>query len=338
MLQLSDNVYIDILQAGYGDSIFISINKENSSFNILVDGGLASTYYNVKERRNPMGPLRALLSHLKDKGHYIDLLICTHVDDDHIGGIRKWFEMDFPTDEFVREIWINDDVLIADRHDLNNTSAHASSIIGKLKEQHIQYLNGIVTGFSKKYEFCSINVLAPSTAHHYVIAHDIHKSLDNASSEKENNKKTFMELIHEDWNMQDNTPENEASIAFELECWDGVKLLLLGDANYQDYMEGLKLFHPDKEENIEYNIVKLSHHGSRNNFHPDFLKRVHTSYYIVSTNGGKFKHPDKDVLAQIICNTDSVILFNYKKRMQELIQEQDRLDFPNLNTRIKALN
>lgn len=186
---LSDNFYIEVLPAGYGDCIFMSIHKENKVFNILVDGGLASTYYNVKERRNPMGPLSALLSHLKDKGHYIDLLICTHVDDDHIGGIRKWFEMDFPTNDFVREIWINDDVLIADQHDLNNTSAHAASIIDKLKEQHIQYQNGIVTGFSKKYEFCSINVLAPSTVHHNVIAHDIHKSLDNASSEKENNKK-----------------------------------------------------------------------------------------------------------------------------------------------------
>ena len=181
-------------------------------------------------------------------------------------------------------------------------------------------------------------MLAPSSEHHNVIAHDIHESLDNTPSEKENNKKTFMELVQEDWNMKDNTPENEASIAFELECWDGVKLLLLGDANYQDYMEGLKLFHPDKEEKLEYNIVKLSHHGSKNNFHPDFLKRIHTPYYIVSTNGVKFNHPDKDVLAQIICNTDSVILFNYKKRMQELIVEQDRLDFPDLDNRIKTLN
>ena len=338
MLQLSENVYIDILQAGYGDCIFISVQKEKQLFNILIDGGLATTYYNVRERRGPIGPLKALLNSLKDKDGHIDLLICTHVDDDHIGGIRKWFETDFPTKDFVREIWINDDVLIADRHDLNNTSAHAASVIDKLKELHIRYQNGIVTGFSKKYEFCSINVVAPSIAHHNVIAHDIHESLDNASSEKENNKKTFKELVQEDWDMQDNTAENEASIAFELECWDGVKLLLLGDANYQDYMEGLKLFHSDEEEKIEYNIVKLSHHGSKNNFHSDFLKRIHTPYYIVSTNGGKFKHPDKDVLAQIICNTDSVILFNYKKRMQELILEQDRLDFPNLDTRIKALN
>lgn len=337
-MKVSENVMIQVLQAGYGDCIFISIQKENRLFNILIDGGLASTYYNARERRCPIGPLKALLDSLKNKDCHIDLLICTHVDDDHIGGIRKWFEMDFPTDNSVREIWINDDVQIADRHDLNNTSAHAASIIGKLKEQHIQYQNSIVTGFSKKNEFCCINVIAPSSAHHNVIAHDIHESLDNASSEKENDKKTFMELVQEDWNMQDNTAENEASVAFELECWDGVKVLMLGDANYQDYMEGLKLFHPDMEERIEYNIVKLSHHGSKNNFHQDFLKRIHTPYYIVSTNGVKFKHPDKEVLAQIICNTDSAILFNYKKRMQELIQEQDRLDFPNLDNRIKALN
>ena len=337
MMKVSENVTIQVLQAGYGDCIFISVQKEKLLFNILIDGGLASAYYNARERRNPSGVLKILLDKLKADDNHIDLLICTHVDDDHIGGIRKWFEMAFPTKDFVREIWINDDVLLADRHDLNNTSAHAASIIDKLKELHIRYQNGIVTGFSKKNEFCSINVIAPSIAHHNVIAHDIHESLDNVSSEKENNKKTFMELVQEVWNMQDNTDENEASIAFELECWDGVKLLLLGDANYQDYMEGLKLFHPNKEEKLEYNIVKLSHHGSKNNFHPDFLKRI-SPYYIVSTNGGKFRHPDKEVLAQIICNTDSIILFNYKKRMQELILEQDRLDFPYLDTRIKALN
>lgn len=337
-MKVSENVTIQVLQAGYGDCLFISIQKEKQLFHILIDGGLASTYYNARERRNPSGVLKILLDKLKADDDYIDLLICTHVDDDHIGGIRKMFEMDFPSKDFVHEIWINDDMPIADKYDLNNTSGHAASIISKLKEQNIIYHNGIVSGFSHENAFCSIHVIAPSLEHHNVIAHDIHESLDNASSEKENNKKTFMELVQEDWNMQDNTAANDASIAFELESWDGVKLLLLGDANYQDYMEGLKLFHPNKEEKIEYNIVKLSHHGSKNNFHPDFLKRIHSLYYIVSTNGGKFKHPDKDVLAQIIYNTDSVILFNYKKRMQELIQERDRLDFPNLDTRIKALN
>lgn len=337
-MKVSENVMIQVLQAGYGDCIFISIQKEDRLFNILIDGGLASTYYNARERRNPSGVLKIFLDKLKADDDHIDLLICTHVDDDHIGGIRKWFEKDFPSKDFVHEIWINDDMPIADKYDLNNTSGHAASIISKLKEQNITYQNGIVSGFSRENVFCYIHVIAPSIEHHNVIAHDIHESLNNASSEKKNNKKTFLQLIQEKWEMKDITSENDASIAFEMECWDGTKLLLLGDAGYQDYMEGLNLFHPGIDERIEYDVVKLSHHGSKNNFHPDFLKRICSPYYIVSTNGVKFKHPDKDVLAQIICNTDSVILFNYKKRMQELIVEQDRLDFPDLDSRIKTLN
>lgn len=337
-MKVSENVIIQVLQAGYGDCIFISIQRENQLFNILIDGGLASTYFNARERRTPSGVLKILLDKLKAEDDHIDLLICTHVDDDHIGGIRKWFEMDFPLKDFVHEIWINDDMPIADKYDLNNTSGHAASIISKLKKQNITYQNGIVSGFSRENVFCSIHVIAPSIEHHNVIAHDIHESLNNASSEKKNNKKTFLQLIQEKWEMKDITSENDASIAFEMECWDGTKLLLLGDAGYQDYMEGLNLLHPGIDERIEYDVVKLSHHGSKNNFHPDFLKRICSPYYIVSTNGVKFKHPDKDVLAQIICNTDSVILFNYKKRMQELIVEQDRLDFPDLDNRIKTLN
>lgn len=192
MMKVSENVTIEVLQAGYGDCIFISIMKENRLFNILVDGGQASTYYNVREKRNSSGALKTLLNRLKDNREHIDLLVCTHVDDDHIGGIRKWFEMDFPTKDFVHEIWINDDMSLADKHDLNNTSRHAASIIQKLKEQNISYQNGIVTGVAKEYEFCSIHVVAPTIEHHDVIAHDIYESLDNASSEKANNKKTLV--------------------------------------------------------------------------------------------------------------------------------------------------
>lgn len=104
-MKVSENVMIQVLQAGYGDCIFISIQKEDRLFNILIDGGLASTYYNARERRNPFGVLKIFLDKLKADDDHIDLLICTHVDDDHIGGIRKWFEMDFPLKDFVYEIW-----------------------------------------------------------------------------------------------------------------------------------------------------------------------------------------------------------------------------------------
>ena len=337
MLKISDSVSVNILQAGYGDSIFISIKRGDLIFNILVDGGLASTYYNARERRNPAGPLKVLLSNMNEEGNHIDLIICTHVDDDHIGGIRKWFETDFPTADFVKAIWMNDDIMIVDRRDLNNTSEHAASVIKKMKINAIGYQNGIVKGFSRHNDFCTINVLAPSVENHNIIAHDIHLSLDNASSDDGNSKKSFTQLVKEDWIMVENTDENDASIAFELISWDGSKLLMLGDASYQDYMDGLNLFYPNTDELIKYDMVKLSHHGSKNNFHPEFLKRVYSPVYMVSTNGLKFKHPDKEVLAHIMCNADSTIMFNYIERMQQLITEQDRVEFPNIDNRIKAL-
>lgn len=337
MLKISDNVSVCILQAGYGDSIFISIKRGDLTFNMLVDGGLASTYYNAKERRSPTGSLKTLISKMNDQGSHIDLIICTHVDDDHIGGIRKWFETDFPTADFVKAIWMNDDVMVDDRRDLNNTSEHAASVIEKMKSQGIGYQNGIVKGITWHNDFCTINILAPSVENHNVIAHDIRLSLDNASSDESNSTKSFSQLVKEDWTMVDNTAENDASIAFELIGWDGTKLLMLGDASYKDYMDGLNKFYPDLNELIEYDMVKLSHHGSKNNFHPEFLKRVHSPIYIVSTNGLKFKHPDKEVLAHIMCNSDSSIMFNYKNRMLQLITEQDREEFPNIENRIKAL-
>ena len=103
-MKVSENVTIEVLQAGYGDCIFISVQKEKLLFNILIDGGLTSAYYNARERRNPSGVLKILLDKLKADDNHIDLLICTHVDDDHIGGIRKWFEMAFPTKDFLLKI------------------------------------------------------------------------------------------------------------------------------------------------------------------------------------------------------------------------------------------
>lgn len=93
-------INISLLQASYGDSIFISKN----GYNILIDGGIAQTYQDFHNRRNPDKPLKLLIDDLKRKEQHIDLLIVTHIDDDHIGGIKEWFEYDYPDDDFVREI------------------------------------------------------------------------------------------------------------------------------------------------------------------------------------------------------------------------------------------
>lgn len=61
---------------------------------------------------------------------------------------------------------------------------------------------------------------------------------------------------------------------------------------------------------------------------------AHADTFLVSTNGDFFGHPDKEVIAQIICNTDSIIGFNYGERMDSLFTKKDFMDFPNLKERV----
>lgn len=324
-----------VLQAEYGDCIFISIQKEEAEYNILIDGGVPITYFNPKNKRCKDGPLKQLVDELKYDKRCIDLLIVTHVDRDHVGGIEKWFSLDFPTSDFVREVWINDDFELKDYTDLNNTSAQAASVIKKLRSKGIAYKNCIVKGQVFENEYCKIRIIAPSPSYRNVVSYSIGKSLDNSSSPKE--LRSLLELNQSDWEQCSLSPENKASIAFELESWDGVSMLLLGDAEFEDYMSGLNYFHTDTEKILNYDCVKLSHHGSKNNFSPDFLQRIYSKYYIVSSNGKYYHHPDKIVLAKILCNSNSTLGFNYEDRVKELFSKRDYEDLPELSKRIVVI-
>lgn len=327
-----ENWELQLLDAGYGDSIFISIKLAVREYNILIDGGLKSTYFNAKNRRSPSGPLKLLLDDLKDKERCIDLLVVTHIDDDHIGGICKWFEMDFPENNFVKQVWLNNDMYINNNNDLNNSVDQAISVLKKLQKNQIYHRYDIVEGMTMSNDFCTIRVIAPKVDSRNIVTKKLKASLDNTT--KNASLPSINELLQQDWIMKPNSDENKASIAFELEIWDGTKLLLLGDAEYEDIMDGLNRFYKNCKEKLEYNYVKLSHHGSRNNFNPLFLDRILAKAYIVSTNGSQYGHPDKEVLAQIISKSDSSIIFNNESVMKSIFCEQDFIDYPNLHKRI----
>lgn len=70
---------IRIFQSDQGDCLLIS-NKES---NILVDGGMASSY---TEHVAP------ILAKMREKGEVLDLVCVSHIDQDHISGILKMIE------------------------------------------------------------------------------------------------------------------------------------------------------------------------------------------------------------------------------------------------------
>ncbi|NEW60685.1 MBL fold metallo-hydrolase, partial [Sulfurovum sp. bin170] len=82
-------INIKILPASNGDCILITTDK----FNILIDGGMGRTYHRI---------LREKLEALEQ----IDLVILTHIDEDHISGLIELFK-DEEIRPKVKKVWFN---------------------------------------------------------------------------------------------------------------------------------------------------------------------------------------------------------------------------------------
>ena len=70
------DIKFEFFEASYGDSILIS--TENT--NILIDGGLSKTYKRI------LAKTKTLKSKLR-KVSNLDLVVLTHIDNDHICGL-----------------------------------------------------------------------------------------------------------------------------------------------------------------------------------------------------------------------------------------------------------
>lgn len=138
------------------------------------------------------------------------------------------------------------------------------------------------------------------------------RSVNEVSSIKE----TVKEIVKKPFE-PDTAEVNGSSIAFILE-FRGKKLLFLGDCHPEVVEYNLeKLLKVTKQEKMWFDLVKVSHHGSKHNTSVSLLKLINSDKYIFSTNGrGKnFSHPDIETIYRII-STDNTpkkkLIFNYK--------------------------
>lgn len=113
--------------------------------------------------------------------------------------------------------------------------------------------------------------------------------------------------------VEDETTTNGSSIAFVLD-YNNLHLLFLGDAHPSTIVDSLKKhYHPD-DFPIKFDLIKISHHGSKNNTSPELLKYIDSENYIISTNGSSHNHPDMETIAMIISRKSTFtrkLYFNY---------------------------
>lgn len=136
----------------------------------------------------------------------------------------------------------------------------------------------------------------------------------------------------------DETPVNGSSISFIIE-YKGSKLLFLGDSHAEDIvlsLNHLKRFNPSIT--LQFNCVKISHHGSKFNTSPELLNLIDSEIFLISTNGEKHNHPDLETLSRIICRSTRkkrFLYFNYEIPVYSFLNNNKLMNQYNYKVEVK---
>lgn len=131
----------------------------------------------------------------------------------------------------------------------------------------------------------------------------------NVSSSSEIN---IEDLLKESF-IEDDTATNGSAIAFIME-YKNLKLLFLADSHPSVIIENLKKHYKEEEFPVKFDLIKIAHHGSKNNTSPELLNYIDSEKYIFSTNGLSHNHPDNETIARIISRQAEFtrnLYFNY---------------------------
>jgi len=346
-------------KAGQGDSILVSTYKEINEkreykTHILIDGGANNLY--TRE-----------LNKLKKTVSKLDLVILTHLDNDHIIGLRDLLDYDIKNIQkkntyspLIKEVWFNafkDSSNIGDAKFKNPIKQIKANIKNQIKfrelmsyaNDKIKYQDYISIDLIKKpitvNDDVKLFLLSPNDDKlrnlYFEYEEELRKTKISDFDTAKDKNKTIENLSLEPFNKNDDTSvANGSSIAFIL-CYGNKKFLFLADAHIHLITESLKniknKYFP-KENKLKFEFIKLSHHGSRNNIESKFLNLVETNNYVILTNSkGKNRHPDKETLSKILvhnknCNYPNKIrfIFNYALGAKDYrydFKEEDKIKY-----------
>ncbi|WP_157111679.1 ComEC/Rec2 family competence protein [Nonlabens spongiae] len=108
---------VNMINVQDGDAIILMLEKENRNALIVIDGGYNKYYGKIKRRLEEVLPRF---------GNKIDLLVCTHYDNDHLSGVENIIE-DYHS--IIREIWIH-----KVEHSLSEQEKYLNQEISRLQE------------------------------------------------------------------------------------------------------------------------------------------------------------------------------------------------------------
>lgn len=337
---------LEVLPARHGDCLWIEYGAPQAPTRLLIDGGPAYAYDVLRKRIGVLPP----------QSRYIDLLIVTHIDGDHIEGIIRLLR-DTALGLDIRQIWFNG---------IAQTAAAAPDAVPDYGVLQGEYLSALVKklGIASNIPFegaavvAGMRVALPGGAQAYTLSPTAtelarlrtqwNSELDKAglepdASEAEMARLKAIERLAPPRSFapalgaapdvralankpfeQDKAVANGSSIGILFE-YDGHRILLLGDA-FPEVIEHSvdTLLAQQGLTRLKADVVKLPHHGSRANISPALLDKLDCPRYVISSDGKYFRHPDAEAVARVIMQKcrPLQLLFNYRTVQTSIWDEQ----------------
>lgn len=322
---------IEALNADEGDCLWIEYGTSAPYHRILIDGGRARTYQQLKSK--------AL--QLPSQEREFELLVVSHIDRDHIEGILSLLEDPEPPLTF-KEIWFNG------YHHLHAADIQTySPIQGERLSTQLQTHSGWNKSFNgtgvvltdsgiRTIQLpggASLHLVSPNQSKLDNLRVEWQRAIDEAGLLPTHPGRheggaglevmspiDIRSLAHSPF-QADNSKPNGSSIAFVLE-FEGHRALCAADAHVDLLIERIP-FLPGFDSTVgrlPVKLFKLPHHGSSKNCSKQLLDLLDCPRFLISTNGNYFNHPDREAVARVIEFGGSTpqLFFNYRSEETEV--------------------
>jgi len=317
-------ITIEVLHGAHGDAIWIECAREGRPWRMVVDGGPPEA----------AGALAARVDAMPPGDRALDVVVVSHIDSDHIGGILPLLERD---DLDIGDVWFNALPQLPEADERPTRSvAEGEDLVGLLSGvtrgrplpwNRVAGGGAIATPADRT--FCEyqltdgpqITLLSPTPKRLLALRRiwdDALTRLHRGESEEIEppappEPLSDLVALAASKTTNDTSVPNGSSIAFLLEH-RGASCLLGADA-FPTVLGGAlwALVNARSIDRVAVDAVKLPHHGSQKNVGAKLLTLLSTTHFLISTNGDRFGHPDDVSLARAVTANSSrpTLWFNY---------------------------
>lgn len=355
---------IEMLPAYLGDSLWIEYGDPDRPGRILIDGGLSGTS-EVIERK-----IRAIAE--REGRCHLELLVVTHIDGDHIEGMVKLLgRSDLPLEVddvwFNGRKHMPDPEGEDEEEFLGARQAEFMSVLidhvgmpwNDWRDGRTIYVPPESRGELPTHTLpggMELTLVSPRYEELLELSRDWEKELEKAGLDQATEEQLLKALLADrklapededeflsaktmDVNRLlaekvdgDHSKANGASIAFVAE-FEGASCLLTGDGWSPVLAAGVERLARHRESSkVPVTALKVPHHGSKNNLDDELLERLDTHRFLISTDGSRFRHPDREAIARILAGSwrpdpaadEPVDLyFNYRSTSNQVWDDAD---------------